>query len=191
MKKVCIYLFNGFSDWEIAYLTPELKKSELCELVYFSTDGKFVSSMGGMHIVPDKALSDIHPDEFDMLILPGGMMWDQSSDNETEALVKQMLAADKQVAAICGATGYLAKLGLLDDVKHTSNALVYLQWIAPQYKGASLYINESAMADKHIITAGGTNPIDFAHEILKALQLKSDEDIEKWYQLFKHGIWND
>ena len=98
MKKVCIYLFNGFSDWEIAYLTPELKKSELCELVYFSTDGKFVSSMGGMHIVPDKALSDIHPDEFDMLILPGGMMWDQSSDNETEALVKQMLAADKQPA---------------------------------------------------------------------------------------------
>ena len=172
MKKVCIYLFNGFSDWEIAYLTPELKKSNLCELVYFSTDGKFVSSMGGMCIKPDKALSDIHPEEFDMLILPGGMMWDQSQNNEIEPLIRQMLAAEKFVAAICGATGYLAKLGLLKDVKKTINALVYLEWHATKYKGTNLYINEHAITDKSIITEGGTKPIDFAYEVWKALKIQ-------------------
>jgi len=28
-KKIFIYLFDGYSDWEIAYLTPVLNKSDL------------------------------------------------------------------------------------------------------------------------------------------------------------------
>ncbi len=54
MKKIYIYLFNGFSDWEISFLTPEINKSEKFELVYFSNDGKKVKSMGGLEIVPSK-----------------------------------------------------------------------------------------------------------------------------------------
>lgn len=28
LQNIYIFLFDGFSDWEIAYLTPELTKSE-------------------------------------------------------------------------------------------------------------------------------------------------------------------
>jgi len=52
-KKIIVFLFNGFSDWEIAYLTPEIRKSEEFDLVYFSADGSSVSSMGGLRILPD------------------------------------------------------------------------------------------------------------------------------------------
>jgi len=34
-ENVYIFLFNGFSDWEIAYLTPELRKSEKNSLKIF------------------------------------------------------------------------------------------------------------------------------------------------------------
>ena len=33
-KRIFIYLFDGYSDWEIAYLAPELNKSENHELIY-------------------------------------------------------------------------------------------------------------------------------------------------------------
>lgn len=35
MDKICVFLFNGFSDWEISYLTPEINKSKEIELIYF------------------------------------------------------------------------------------------------------------------------------------------------------------
>ena len=43
IKKVYIFLFEGYSDWEISYLTPEINRSENFELVFFSIDGKPVS----------------------------------------------------------------------------------------------------------------------------------------------------
>ncbi len=47
-KKICIFLFDGFSDWEISFLTPEINKSEQFELVYFSKNGDHLTSMGGL-----------------------------------------------------------------------------------------------------------------------------------------------
>ncbi len=38
-----IFLFDGFSDWEIAYLTPEIKKNNAFDLVYFSKHRLFVN----------------------------------------------------------------------------------------------------------------------------------------------------
>ena len=95
----------------------------------------------------------------------------------------------KPIAAICGATAYLGKLGLLNDVKHTSNDLKYLTSVAPEYRGAEHYIDALAVADKNIITAKGIAPIEFAREIFKTIALYSNDDIQKWFQLFKHGIW--
>ena len=58
-KKVFIFLFNGFSDWEISYLTPEINKSEKFEIVYFSKDGNPVVSMGGLKITPDISFAEV------------------------------------------------------------------------------------------------------------------------------------
>jgi len=34
-------------------------------------------------------------------------------------------------------------------------------------------------------------PIEFAVEIFKKIELKPDDEIEKWFQLFKNGIWSE
>jgi putative intracellular protease/amidase len=191
MKKIFVFLFNGFSDWEISYVTPEVYKSEEFELIYFSKDGQSVTSMGGLQIKPVKSLAEIDSDEVDMLLLPGGTAWEKQENNEINQLVKEVKSKNKLLAAICAATAYLGQLGLLDDVKHTSNDLNYLKAVAPNYKGEKHYEKSLAVTDNNLITAAGIAPIEFAKEIFKQVKLYDDDNIEKWYQLFKNGIWSE
>ena len=189
-KKIYLFLFDGFSDWEIAYLTPEIKKSENFDLIYFSHEGKPVVSCGGLHITPDTSLKDINPDEVEMLILPGGTAWEKDENDFIDPLVLNLFTRGKTIAAICAATAYLGKKGILNELKHTSNALFYLKAVAPEYLGESNYEDSFAVTGKNIITANGIASIEFAREIFIKLGLHSDEKIEKWFQFFKNGIWS-
>lgn len=190
-KKIFIFLFNGYSDWEIAYLSPEIKKSEEFDLIYFSKDGNPVSSMGGLCVSPSISLAEIEINDVYMLILPGGTAWDKGENREIDLLVKKLFTEGKTIAAICAATTYLGNQGLLDDLKHTSNALVYLKAFAPEYKGEGNYIDSLAVTGDNIITANGIAPIEFAREIFAKLELYSANENEKWFQLFKNGIWSE
>ncbi|GAO29937.1 type 1 glutamine amidotransferase family protein [Geofilum rubicundum] len=190
-KKIAVFLFDGFSDWEISYLTPEINKSELFELVYFSPSGDLVTSMGGLQVKPTKSLKDLAFEDLEMLILPGGTAWDKGGNREIEKLTVDMFEAGKPVAAICAATIYLGQIGLLNDLKHTSSDLNYLKGMAPEYSGGDHYQNALAVTDGHLITANGIAPIEFAREIFKTIGLYSDAAIEKWFQLFKNGVWSE
>lgn len=190
-KSVYVFIFNGFSDWEIAYLTPELNKSEKIELKYFSIDGYHVESAGGLTIQPDFSIEQIDPNNVSLLVLPGGSVWEAGSTDEIDKLAAELHTANKTIAAICGATLLLARKGYLDGLKHTSNALDYVKKFAVSYQGADNYLNELAVTDKNLITANGIAPIEFAHEIFQNVQLFEEKDIKKWFQLFKNGIWEE
>ncbi len=190
-KNIYVFIFDGFSDWEISYLTPEINKSEQFELVYFSKNGKTITSMGGLQIKPTTSLNEINFKDIDMLILPGGPAWEKGENEEIIKLTKDVSEKGKPIAAICAATAYLGQLGLLNDLKHTSNDLNYLKGVAPKYCGDENYQNSLAITDRNIITANGIAPIEFAKEIFKTIELYNDNDIEKWFQLFKNGIWSE
>ncbi|MBD3274989.1 MAG: glutamine amidotransferase [Candidatus Marinimicrobia bacterium] len=190
-KKIFVFLFDGFSDWEISYLTPEINKSEQFDLEYFSTNGKLITSMGGLQIKPTHSLSDLRIEAIDMLVLPGGTAWESGEISGLEKITKSLFEDGKPIAAICAATTFLGQLGLLNDLKHTSNDLNYLKRIAPYYSGETNYQNSLAITDKNIITANGIAPIEFAREIFKKTALYTNENIEIWFQLFKNGIWSE
>ncbi|RZT95677.1 putative intracellular protease/amidase [Ancylomarina subtilis] len=191
MNKIHVFLFDGFSDWEISYLTSEINKSEAFELVYFSKDGNPVISMGGLQIMPRTSLADLKSNDVDLLILPGGTAWEKGENKEIEKLTIELFESGKPLAAICAATAFLGQLGLLDHVKHTSNDLNYLKAVVPTYRGDKMYQNVLAFTDENIITANGIAPIEFAREIFKTIDLYSEERIEKWFQLFKNGVWSE
>jgi putative intracellular protease/amidase len=190
-KKIYVFLFDGFSDWEISFLTPEINKSEKFDLVYFSKNGTQVKSMGGLQIIPTTSLNEFKLEDIDLLILPGGTAWEKGENTEIEELTKSVSERGKSIAAICAATTYLGQLGLLNDLKHTSNDLNYLKGIAPKYCGDKNYKNSLAVTDKNIITANGIAPIEFAREIFITIGLYNEDNIEKWFQLFKNGIWSE
>ncbi len=190
-KKIYVFLFDGFSDWEISYFTPEINKSEQFELIYFSKGENLITSMGGLKITSTTSLNRLKSENIDMLILPGGTAWEKGGNTEIEKLTKSIFEKGKTIAAICGATLYLGQLGILNNLKHTSNDLNYLKNLAPNYNGEGNYQNSLAVTDENIITANGTAPIEFSREIFKKIGLRSEVEIEKWFQLFKNGIWKE
>ena len=48
-----------------------------------------------------------------------------------------------------------------------------------------------ATTDKNVITANGIAPIEFAKEVFTKIELYDLDNIEKWFQLFKNGIWKE
>lgn len=190
-NNVCVFLFDGFSDWEIAYVAPELKKSRPISLTYFTMDGLPVTSMGGLRVIPDLSLEQLSVDSISMLLLPGGTIWEGDGIREIDQLVRELYTKHKTIAAICAATTYLGRKGYLDNVKHTSNGLEYLKSMASNYKGEENYQSDFSVTDQNIITANGIAPIEFAREIFKKIELYNQVELEKWFQLFKNGIWTE
>lgn len=43
------------------------------------------------------------------------------------------------------------------------------------------------VVDNKVITANETAAVRFAYEILKILEIDSDEEMEQWYDNFKNG----
>ncbi|WP_340066905.1 type 1 glutamine amidotransferase family protein [Ascidiimonas aurantiaca] len=190
-EKLFVFLFDGFSDWEIAYLTPEIHKSTRFDLVYFSKNTNVITSMGGLHIKPHISLHEVRYEDIDLLVLPGGTAWEKGQNTEIEKITKTLFENGKPIAAICAATTHLAQLGWLNNVEHTSNDLNYLKKMAPEYTGDTHYKNALAVSDKNIVTANGIAPIEFAREIFRIIKLYDDDTTEKWFQLFKNGVWNE
>jgi putative intracellular protease/amidase len=188
---IYLFLFDGFSDWEIAYVTPEVNKSDASSLTTISLTGEAIRSVGGLRITPDRGIHDVNANAVDMLILPGGDAWEHGQLDGVHDLVSDTISRKKTVAAICAATTFLAKNGWLKGIRHTSNAREYLTAFAPDYNGSELYEDRPAISDGNIITANGTAPIEFAREIFSAAEIHTPADIEKWFNLFKHGIWQE
>jgi putative intracellular protease/amidase len=191
LQNVYIFLFDGYSDWEISYLIPELHKSEKINLRYFTSDGATTQSMGGLRVTPDLSLAEVNINDISVLVLPGGEAWEEKKNNAIDELVKDVYSTGNTIAAICAATGYLGQGGYLNKLRHTSNGMDYLKTVAPEYSGESYYVQQPAVTDKQIITATGIAPIDFAREVFLKVNLHNKAYIENWYQLFKNGIWSD
>jgi putative intracellular protease/amidase len=140
-------------------------------------------------VTPDFSLAEVEIAENSILILPGGNAWEKGEITGIDDLVKTYYERNYTIAAICGATFYLGEKGFLDGIKHTTNDLYYLKAVALHYKGENNYQIEPAVTDQNMITARGVSPIEFARELFRKVNLYDENQIEKWYQLFKNGIW--
>jgi putative intracellular protease/amidase len=188
---------DTLADWEIAYVTAELhsrrffgKKETPCGIVKVGKDLTPVVSMGGMEIRPDIAVHDVEMkaidfDDDDILILPGSDAWMNAEHDGVLNLAKKRIAEGKPVAAICGATAGLARVGALNEKKHTSNAMEYLKYSSAAYSGEARYVDAPAVSDGGLITASGQCPVDFTYEILKTLGVFRSETLEAWKNLYK------
>ena len=188
-RAVHVVVFDGYADWEPGHALAELRRSgkRTVRTVGFSTES--VVSMGGLRVLPDIALSDVRPDDVELLILPGGDMWQSESYPRValESLVTALVERDTPVAGICAGTVALARARVLDDRRHTSNMQVYLPQYAPEYAGQANYIERPAVRDRHVITASGLSPVDFARDIFAELSVFAPEHETLWFDMFKHG----
>jgi putative intracellular protease/amidase len=188
--KVYVLVFDGLADWEPSYALAELRRSGQYEVVTVGFTGEEVTSMGGLRVRPDRALADVPPEDVRLLIIPGGDLWEREDGYpraEVEALVEKVLASGRTVAAICGGTVAMARAGVLDNRRHTSNMQSYLRQNVPAYRGEEYYDTSLAVSDRGVITASGLGAVDFAREIFAELGLLSASDEAMWYDAFKYG----
>jgi putative intracellular protease/amidase len=179
-------LYNNLADWEIGYLLVELRTGRFTgrpwNIVTVAESREPVTTMGGLHIMPDMLLADIDPADSNLIILPGSDMWDAGGGTAFVAAAARFLDAGVPVAAICGATAGLARAGLLDKRRHTSAAAGYL--MATGYAGGDYYVDERAVVDGNLITAGPQSPVQFASATLRRLGLASDRRLEAYEGVF-------
>jgi putative intracellular protease/amidase len=181
-----IALYNNLADWEIGYLLVELRTGRFTgrpwKIVSVAESREPITSMGGLRIVPDMLLDDLDPADSNLFILPGGEMWDAGGGTAFAAAAARFLDAGAPVAAICGATAGLARAGLLDKRRHTSAAAGYL--MATGYAGGDFYVDDRAVVDGNLITAGPQSPVQFACATLRRLGLATDRTLEAYEGVF-------
>ncbi len=188
-RAVHLLIFDGYADWEPANALAELRRYGRRDVRTVGFTREAVVSMGGLRVVPDMALADVDATDVELLIIPGGDMWERGSYPrvELEALVGKLVEASTPVAAICAGTLALGRARVLDDRRHTSNAKQYLSKKAPEYRGGDHYVDEPAVRDGHVITASGLAPVDFAREIFAEMNVLDDANRALWFRMFKSG----
>jgi putative intracellular protease/amidase len=184
-----VALYDTLADWETGHLLAELRSGRFTgtafEVVTVAESLEPITTMGGLRVLPDMLISDLDPADSDLLVLAGADIWDTGGGEAFAAAAARFLDAGVPVAAICGGTAGLARAGLLDDRAHTSAAPEYLA--ATGYAGAERYVDERAVVDGDLITAGPQSPVQFARATLQRLDLASETTLEAYERLFHGG----
>lgn len=189
-KTVYVGVYDTMADWEVGHATAHLRSGRFhrepggYEIVTVGLTTEPITSMGGLRVTPGRALDRLSPQDSALLILPGADLWDAGDDLAPFARkARAFLDAGVPVAAICGAVAGLAREGLLDEREHTSAVVHYLA-AQEGYAGAGHYLDQDAVTGGDLITAGPTEPVAFAREIFRRLDVCTPEVLDAWYRLF-------
>lgn len=179
-------LYDALAESEVGHLLVELRTGRFTgtpwDVVTVAESREPVTTMGGLRVLPEALLDELDPAASNLLILPGAAMWDTGGGHAFAAAAARFLVAGVPVAAICGATAGLARAGLLDERAHTSAAPEYL--LATGYAGGARYVDERAVVDGDLITAGPQSPVQFARATLGRLGLASEGTLEAYEGVF-------
>ena len=101
-KSALVTISNGVEELEAVSIIDILRRGQI-EVTVASVHEKTITASRGVSIVADTLLSDVIDQEFDLIVLPGGMGAAQAfRDSEMlAAKLKEQAAANKLYAAIC------------------------------------------------------------------------------------------
>lgn len=192
MKKTILFvILQQYADWEAAYITSAITMlgQGQYDIKTVSLSKDYVQSIGGFRVLPDYDMESV-PKEYEAVVLIGGMTWRNENTQQIKTLVGECYEKGKILGGICDASAFLGTVGILNDVMHTSNDMNDLkQWAGTMYTGESKYIAKQAVRDKNVVTANGTAPMEFAKEILLALNVAGEDKILEWYNFHKLGFY--
>ena len=123
----------------------------------------------GRRIVPDLTIGEVDPDDYDALLLPGGVgNPDQLRMNERAiGVIREFAAAGKPVAAICHGPWLLVEADLLRGKRATA-----WQSIRTDLRNAGAnVVDEQAVTDGNILTSRKPDDVPaFTEALIKAIE---------------------
>lgn len=179
MANVLIPIAEGCEELEAVTLIDLLRRADIqvtTASLAHGTTVKPVTASRGVVLIPDTTLDSAMTQEFDMLILPGGLPGADHLDNDSRIhdLLKKMAAEDKYTAAICAAPKVLANALLLEGKSATS----YPGFIDKMALSNTQISDQDVVQDGKVITSRGPGTaMDFALKLIEILagKVKRDE----------------
>ncbi len=169
MKKVFLFLAEGFEEIEAITPIDILRRAEIPTITVSITDKKEVVGAHGITVIADQLFDETNFTENYFLILPGGLngMLNLKSHHQLAELLKKQNQQHNKVGAICAAPSILGELELLNN----REAICY-PGFEQNLKGAKIS-SSSVVTDENITTAKGAGvAIDFALKIVEIIKGK-------------------
>jgi 4-methyl-5(b-hydroxyethyl)-thiazole monophosphate biosynthesis len=173
MASALLLLADGFEEIEAITIADVLRRSEV-NLVTASLSGNPVRGAHDIKVVPDAQLDAVKSQEFDVIVLPGGMPGSKNlrEDPRVLELLRTYAARGKLVAAICAAPTALEAAGVLKGKRATS------------FPGSALpsaeYVEERVVEDGNIVTSRGpATAMDFALKLVERLVGRSVAETQR------------
>ena len=167
MARVLIPLAQGCEEIEAITIADLLHRANI-EVVTAGLDSGPVKASHGATLVPDMSLDEALKQDYDMIVLPGGLPGADNLGNDDRIVrtLKQMNAQGKYVCAICAAPRVLARNGLLDGKKATG----YPGFIDGNAFPALTCTGAPVEKDGKIVTGRGPGTaMDFALTLIETL----------------------
>ena len=151
MKRTAILFAEGYEEVEALTVVDLLRRAEIGCGIVAGGRGVEVTGSHGIRVGADKTLSQLVMEEYDGLILPGGLRGvnNLAADERVIDLLRRFAEAGKLTAAICAGPTVLAKAGLLQGRK----ACCY-PGMEDELTGA-VACTDAVVADGSIITSRG------------------------------------
>lgn len=169
MKKVYVFLANGFEEVEAITPVDYLRRCEEIEVLLVGVGGKMLESSHNVTVMADISVFDVDVESADMLILPGGMPGTINLEASTQLadFIKRGMERGIYIGAICAAPSILGHMGYLKGKKATCAEGFQDELIGAEYTG------EPVEVDGNIITSRGAGAANrFAFALIEALLSK-------------------
>jgi 4-methyl-5(b-hydroxyethyl)-thiazole monophosphate biosynthesis len=168
MSRVLVLLAEGFEEIEAVTVVDLLRRAGI-EVHTASLGAAEVTGSHGIAVRADLGIDAIRANEYDMIVLPGGMPGAEHLKRDARVidLLRRFAASERYTAAICAAPGVLAHAGLLAGRAATSFPGFLTADSAP-----GLQLREDAVVvDGRVVTSRGAGTaMDFGLALVALLE---------------------
>jgi len=177
MSRVLACFTKGVEEIEFIAVVDILRRADV-EVVMASLDGKSVTGRSNITIKADAALPDVMNENWDMIVLPGGLPNAHllRDDTNVKSVVGRLRDERKSIAAICAAPTALAAYGITKGMRVTSYPTCQeeMETLQP----SSVYVDDAVVEDDFLTTSRGAGTaVEFALRLVARLcsEDKSEE----------------
>lgn len=167
MARVLVPLAQGCEELEAVTVIDLMRRAGI-DVVTAGLDDQPVKASRGTVLIPDTTMDEVMEQDFDMIVLPGGLPGADrlNGDPRVHTLLNRLAAADKYTAAICAAPKVLAKAGLLTNRKATS----YPGVLDDLELQSTQLTTQAVQIDGKVVTSRGPGTaMDFTLELIEIL----------------------
>jgi 4-methyl-5(b-hydroxyethyl)-thiazole monophosphate biosynthesis len=166
-KSALVFFAQGCEDLEAVTCVDLLRRANI-NVVTVGLDNLPVVGSRKTTFIPDATLDEVLANNFDLLVLPGGLPGADNLGNDERVvnLVKKMASEGKLTCAICAAPSVLAIAGVLSGKRATC----YPGRLESMGLSDVTITGEAVTRDGNVITSRGPGTaIDFALAMIDAL----------------------